>query len=50
MFRFYLSARNFKKPAISFITMFCRFHRPVPENYGIWRQLRIDGGSEFTLV
>ena len=26
--------------------MFCHFHRPVLENYGIWGQLRIDGGSE----
>ena len=30
--------------------MFCFFHRPVLENYGIWDQLRIDGGSEFTLI
>ena len=30
--------------------MFCHFHRPVLENYGIWNQLRIDGGSEFSLI
>ena len=30
--------------------MFCHFHRPVLENYDIWDQLRIDGGSEFTLT
>ena len=26
------------------------FHRPFLENYDIWDQLRIDGGSEFTLT
>ena len=26
------------------------FHRPVLGNYDIWDQLRIDGGSEFTLT
>ena len=30
--------------------MFCYFHRPVVENYDIWDQLQIDGGSEFTLI
>ena len=30
--------------------MFCYFHRPVPENYGVWDQLQIDRGSEFTLI
>ena len=32
-----------------FHTIFCHFRMLVLEKYGIWGQLRIDGGSEFTL-
>ena len=30
--------------------LLCYVHRPVHYSYGIWDQLRIDGGSDLTLI